>query len=210
MSVAWAGAVSVDFTEGPGLVVPSRSAPACPGGHEQVPQVCQRTFIVFSMSLIPSQLPRRCTFSLHTLFLPDYVDLENWIPQQKELASLGLYITRGWQADAKPLSIYKTLMENQRGLNVWSITRTGGVLMDTVHAYPAFSRQWTAEPIGKSMILYFDKPRVPHLHLHVMDLSDHDVIGPILSSVARYLPRIWRLKFVVRNRDIHLVRFSSS
>jgi hypothetical protein len=101
-------------------------------------------------------------------------------------------------------------MENERHLNVWSITREG-THIDTVHAYPVFARQWTADPIAKSMLHVLPIDWVNDLDLHVMDLSDHDVIGPIMSSVARCLTQIYRLRFVVRSHDIiHLVRSSSS
>lgn len=164
--------------------------------------------LLILLSLNPqSQLFRRCKFSLETLFLPDYLDLEVWTPQQKDLMYIGLYITRRVEADAEQLSTYKTLLQNpnaERGLILYSITQEG-THMDTVHAYPAFSRQWTAESIAKSMAHVMPPEWISCLDLHVMNLSDHDVVGPIMASVAQHLPRILRLRFVVRNHDIHLV-----
>jgi hypothetical protein len=184
--------------------------------EHEAPRTVMNSFLryaggILSSSRVPNttQLLRRCTFSLRTLFLPDDLDLEKWIPQQKDLTSIGLYITRGDEADDEQLSVYKALMEDERHLNVWSITEED-THIDAVHAYPVFARQWTAEPIARLMGHLLPFSWANKLDLHVMDLSDHDVIGPIVSSVARYLPQIDRLRFVVRNRDIHLVRSSSA
>jgi hypothetical protein len=115
------------------------------------------------------------------------------------------------QPDPEQLSVYKTLLQKsnpERGMTLYSITREG-THMDTVHAYPAFAHRWTAESIAKSMAHEWPPDRFTCLHLHLMNLSDHDVVGPIMSSIAQYLPGIIHLRFIVRNRDIHLVRRSS-
>lgn len=112
------------------------------------------------------------------------------------------------RADPEQLSVYKALLQQsnpERGMTLYSITREG-THMDTVHAYPAFAHRWSAESIAKSMAHVMPPEWITILDLHLMNLSDHDVVGPIMASVAQYLPRIIDLKFIVRNRDIHLVR----
>jgi hypothetical protein len=211
ISAAWASAVSNDITEIASFAFFQQPVRTCPDCHELLPQVCSRTFLILLAEPDTISTFRRCTFSLETLFLPDHLDLKRWIPQQKDLIHIGLYITRRMQADPEQLSGYKTLLQQsnpERGMTLYSITQEG-THMDTVHAYPAFAHRWTAESIAKSMAHVMPPEWITCLDLHLMNLSDHDVVGPIISSVARFLPRIIRLRFVVCNRDIHLVRPSS-
>jgi hypothetical protein len=87
---------------------------------------------------------------------------------------------------------------------------SGEITQVSIHAYPVFSRQWSAKPIWDSLQRMEYSNRVWLFKLYLTCLSDEDSLRSPLASIARYFPHISYLELVVRDRNIHLVRVFSS
>jgi hypothetical protein len=108
----------------------------------------------------------------------------------------------------KELSTYNTLLRTSPStepLTLFLLSREGGWI-DTVIAFPSFSRHWSAEHIRLPGDRIFLVIGITRFTLFLPSISDESVLRPAISSIAEHFPQVTDLRLVVSDRDIHKVR----
>ena len=163
---------------------------------------------MLSASWLNPAFSRCCTFSLEILFISGCLDLGEWIRDQKSIKDIGVFIDEHQEPSQSQLRVDQALLQEQnprRLLNLWFV-KGEGLSQRAIYAFPASLRQWSAKPIWDSLQRMDHLKCVWRFKLCLTCLSDEDTLRSMLVSIAQYFPHVSYLEFVVRERNIHLVR----
>jgi hypothetical protein len=150
---------------------------------------------------------RRCTFSITTLFIPDYFDLADWVPGQKDLKTIGVYTTPEY-AFPRKLSVFKSLLETSPSEAPLTLFSLDGHPTYIVYAYPKYSHNWSAKTIHASLVHVYNPVPITRFTLFFRSLSDEDVLRPAITSISEHFPKTEELRLMVQDPDIHSVSFT--
>ncbi|KIJ97768.1 hypothetical protein K443DRAFT_105114 [Laccaria amethystina LaAM-08-1] len=189
-------------------------------------QLCEGLLLMTSLKHLTIRLPdepefdvletinstlARCTFSLKTLYLPEYLELFPWILNQTELEIIAVYTSNyfwGFNKD-KHLSCQRWLSSSPcfRNPPTFFILSREDQEINIISVFLTFSPGWSAELINDSLGRFYAIPQnitMFGLYVQTMDELDDEDILSIIRSISDHFLNIYTLLLFVGDCMIHL------